>query len=113
MSFVPPNLCRLIMLSFSFEAADCIFFCFQVCLRRRKQRLLHCAVVGGGPTGVEFSGELSDFIMRDVHQRYAHVKNSIHVTLVEVGVHKKISLGDGGLSHDVATAISASPVVVY
>jgi len=95
------------MLSFSFEAADCIFFCFQVCLRRRKQRLLHCAVVGGGPTGVEFSGELSDFIMRDVHQRYAHVKNYIHVTLVE------ISLGDGGLSHDVATAISASPVVVY
>lgn len=33
-----------------------------------KKRLLHCVVVGGGPTGVEFSGELSDFIKRDVHQ---------------------------------------------
>lgn len=48
-----------------------------------KRRLLHCVVVGGGPTGVEFSGELSDFIMKDVHQRYAHVKDFIHVTLIE------------------------------
>ncbi|KAK6935719.1 FAD/NAD(P)-binding domain [Dillenia turbinata] len=48
-----------------------------------KRRLLHCVVVGGGPTGVEFSGKLSDFIRRDVHQRYAHVKNYIHVTLIE------------------------------
>lgn len=49
-----------------------------------KSRLLHCVVVGGGPTGVEFSGELSDFIQRDVRQRYSHVKNYIHVTLIEV-----------------------------
>lgn len=49
-----------------------------------KRRLLHCVVVGGGPTGVEFSGELSDFITRDVHQRYSHVKDYIHVTLIEV-----------------------------
>lgn len=48
-----------------------------------KERLLHCVVIGGGPTGVEFSGELSDFIMRDVHQQYAHVKNYIRVTLIE------------------------------
>ncbi|KAL6563688.1 Internal alternative NAD(P)H-ubiquinone oxidoreductase A1, mitochondrial [Orobanche gracilis] len=48
-----------------------------------KRRLLHCVVVGGGPTGVEFSGELSDFIKKDVHQRYTHVKDYIHVTLVE------------------------------
>lgn len=48
-----------------------------------KMRLLHCVVVGGGPTGVEFSGELSDFIKRDVYYRYAHVKNYIHVTLIE------------------------------
>ncbi|CAK9179189.1 unnamed protein product [Ilex paraguariensis] len=48
-----------------------------------KLRLLHCVVVGGGPTGVEFSGELSDFITRDVHQRYAHVKDYIRVTLIE------------------------------
>ncbi|KAG6419106.1 hypothetical protein SASPL_121315 [Salvia splendens] len=48
-----------------------------------KERLLHCVVISGGPTCVEFSGELSDFIMRDVRQRYAHVKNYIKVTLIE------------------------------
>uniref|UniRef100_M0ZYF1 FAD/NAD(P)-binding domain-containing protein n=1 Tax=Solanum tuberosum TaxID=4113 RepID=M0ZYF1_SOLTU len=51
-----------------------------------KRRLLHCVVVGGGPTGVEFSGELSDFILKDVHQRYAHVKDYIHVTLIEASL---------------------------
>lgn len=49
-----------------------------------KSSLLHCVVVGGGPTGVEFSGELSDFIIRDVHERYSHVKDYINVTLIEV-----------------------------
>ncbi|CAI5996127.1 unnamed protein product [Closterium sp. NIES-65] len=48
-----------------------------------KRRLLSCVVVGGGPTGVEFSGELSDFIRRDVRSKYAHVKDYVHVTLVE------------------------------
>eukprot|EP00249_Psilotum_nudum_P010650 c22678_g1_i1 orf=372-1991(-) len=48
-----------------------------------KKRLLHCVVVGGGPTGVEFSGELSDFIKSDVHRMYAHVQGYIHVTLIE------------------------------
>lgn len=35
---------------------------------------------------MEFSGELSDFIIKDVHQRYAHVKDYIRVTLIEVSV---------------------------
>ncbi|XP_071736186.1 internal alternative NAD(P)H-ubiquinone oxidoreductase A1, mitochondrial-like [Rutidosis leptorrhynchoides] len=48
-----------------------------------KEQMLHCVVIGGGPTGVEFSGELSDFIVRDVKQRYTHVKNYIRVTLIE------------------------------
>ncbi|CAN1282267.1 Internal alternative NAD(P)H-ubiquinone oxidoreductase A1, mitochondrial [Linum perenne] len=50
---------------------------------QEKSRLLHCVVVGGGPTGVEFSGELSDFIVKDVHKRHAHVKDYIRVTLIE------------------------------
>ncbi|KAK6138216.1 hypothetical protein DH2020_028050 [Rehmannia glutinosa] len=36
-----------------------------------------------GSHRVEFSGELSDFIQKDVHKRYSHVKDYIHVTLVE------------------------------
>ena len=49
--------------------------------------LLHCVVIGGGPTGVEFSGELSDFIMKDVHESFPHVKDYIKVTLIEVLIH--------------------------
>lgn len=61
------------------------FFCAETGLsEEEKSRLLHCVVVGGGPTGVEFSGELSDFILKDVRQTYAHVKDYIHVTLIEV-----------------------------
>ncbi|XP_021830812.1 internal alternative NAD(P)H-ubiquinone oxidoreductase A1, mitochondrial-like [Prunus avium] len=48
-----------------------------------RKRLLHCVVIGGGPTGVEFSGELSDFIMKDVRERYTHVKDYVKVTLIE------------------------------
>ncbi|KAB2603782.1 internal alternative NAD(P)H-ubiquinone oxidoreductase A1 [Pyrus ussuriensis x Pyrus communis] len=48
-----------------------------------RKRILHCVVIGGGPTGVEFSGELSDFIMKDVQERYTHVKDYIKVTLIE------------------------------
>ncbi|KAK8697779.1 hypothetical protein V6N13_113916 [Hibiscus sabdariffa] len=62
-----------------------------------KRRLLHCVVVGGGPTGVEFSGELSDFIRRDVHERYSHVKDYIHVTLIEA--NEILSSFDDRLRH--------------
>ncbi|KAL3690754.1 hypothetical protein R1sor_004405 [Riccia sorocarpa] len=48
-----------------------------------KARILNCVVVGGGPTGVEFSGELSDFIRRDVLQKFSHMKGKVHVTLIE------------------------------
>ncbi|KAK6917481.1 FAD/NAD(P)-binding domain [Dillenia turbinata] len=48
-----------------------------------RKRLLQCVIIGGGPTGVEFSGELSDFIMRDVKERYTHAKDDIRVTIIE------------------------------
>ncbi|KAF6157211.1 hypothetical protein GIB67_041672 [Kingdonia uniflora] len=43
-----------------------------------KKHLLHCVIIGGGPTGLEFSGELSDFIMKDVRERYSHVKDDVN-----------------------------------
>ncbi|XP_062085686.1 internal alternative NAD(P)H-ubiquinone oxidoreductase A1, mitochondrial-like [Humulus lupulus] len=73
-----------------------------------KSRLLHCVVVGGGPTGVEFSGELSDFIMRDVRQRYAHVKNYIHVTLIEA--NEILSSFDDRLRHYATKQLTKSGV---
>lgn len=41
---------------------------------KERGRLLHFVVVGGGPTGVEFSAELSDFIHQDLIRYYPHVR---------------------------------------
>ncbi|POO03668.1 FAD/NAD(P)-binding domain containing protein [Trema orientale] len=73
-----------------------------------KKRLLHCVVIGGGPTGVEFSGELSDFIMRDVRERYSHVKDYIKVTLIEA--NEILSSFDVGLRQYATNHLTKSGV---
>ncbi|KMP08633.1 external NADH-ubiquinone oxidoreductase 1 [Coccidioides immitis H538.4] len=47
------------------------------------KRLLHMVVVGGGPTGVEFAGELQDFFNEDLKKWIPDIKDNFHVTLVE------------------------------
>ena len=47
------------------------------------KRLLHMVVVGGGPTGVEFAGELQDFFKEDLQKWIPQIKDDFHVTLVE------------------------------
>ena len=47
------------------------------------RRLLHMVVVGGGPTGVEFAGELQDFFENDLRKWIPEISNNFHVTLVE------------------------------
>ncbi|KAE8145664.1 NADH dehydrogenase [Aspergillus avenaceus] len=47
------------------------------------KRLLHMVVVGGGPTGVEFAGELQDFFEEDLKKWVPEIKENFHVTLVE------------------------------
>lgn len=47
------------------------------------QRLLHMVVVGGGPTGVEFAGELQDFFESDLKKWIPEIANNFRVTLVE------------------------------
>ncbi|KAF3451547.1 hypothetical protein FNV43_RR07642 [Rhamnella rubrinervis] len=73
-----------------------------------RKRLLHCVVIGGGPTGVEFSGELSDFIMKDVCERYTHVKDYIQVTLIEA--NEILSSFDVGLRQYAANHLTKSGV---
>ncbi|KAF2197969.1 FAD/NAD(P)-binding domain-containing protein [Delitschia confertaspora ATCC 74209] len=48
-----------------------------------RKRLLHMVVVGGGPTGVEFAGELQDFFNNDLKKWIPDIQDSFHVTLVE------------------------------
>jgi NADH:ubiquinone reductase (non-electrogenic) len=47
------------------------------------KRLLHMVVVGGGPTGVEFAGELQDFFAEDLRKWIPEIAENFHVTLVE------------------------------
>ncbi|KAL3438101.1 hypothetical protein BDV09DRAFT_192367 [Aspergillus tetrazonus] len=47
------------------------------------KRLLHMVVVGGGPTGVEFAGELQDFFEHDLRKWVPEIQENFRVTLVE------------------------------
>ncbi|KAK9321189.1 hypothetical protein V1517DRAFT_327231 [Lipomyces orientalis] len=48
-----------------------------------RKRLLHMVVVGGGPTGVEFAGELQDFFEEDLRKWVPEIADDFHVSLVE------------------------------
>lgn len=48
-----------------------------------KARLLHMVVVGGGPTGVEFAGELQDFFEEDIKKWVPEIADKFKVTLIE------------------------------
>ncbi|WVQ85982.1 hypothetical protein IAT38_008150 [Cryptococcus sp. DSM 104549] len=46
-------------------------------------RLMHMVVVGGGPTGVEYAGELHDFLIDDLKKWYPEVADRLRITLIE------------------------------
>ena len=50
----------------------------------RVKELLHFCVVGGGPTGVEFSAELNDFIVEDVRRLYPDLFKHVKITVFDV-----------------------------
>lgn len=50
-----------------------------------RRRLLHFIVVGGGPTGVEFAGELHDFLLQDLAKWFPEIAEFMQVTLIEAG----------------------------
>lgn len=52
-----------------------------------RKKILHFAVVGGGPTGVEFAAELHDFVNEDLVKLYPGLKEFVKITLLEAGDH--------------------------
>jgi len=48
-----------------------------------RSRLLHFVICGGGPTGVEFAAELSDFLSEDLSKSYPHLIADVKITIVE------------------------------
>ena len=47
--------------------------------------LLSFVIVGGGPTGVEFAGELDDYLREDVLRLHPHLRDFVRITLLEAG----------------------------
>ncbi|KAF9429951.1 hypothetical protein BGZ94_008907 [Podila epigama] len=76
-----------------------------------KNGLLHFAVVGGGPTGVEFSSELHDFIREDCSRLFPQLMN--HVTLAVYDVAPTILANfDHSLSEYCMTKFKRSGIEV-
>ncbi|KAK5158549.1 hypothetical protein LTS14_003569 [Recurvomyces mirabilis] len=49
-----------------------------------KKQLLNFAIVGGGPTGIEFSGELRDIVREDLARLYPHLIEHVQITVYDV-----------------------------
>lgn len=49
-----------------------------------RRQLLNFAIVGGGPTGFEFSAELHDLIHDDLSRLYPHLKGLANITVHDV-----------------------------
>eukprot|EP00435_Cladocopium_sp_Y103_P071269 s143_g37.t1 len=58
-----------------------------------RQRLLTFVVVGGGPTGCEFCGELSDFVKNDLRRFYPRLAPLVRILLLHRGATLLPSFG--------------------
>ena len=66
-----------------------VLSCFElaslpIATEAQKQQLLHFAVVGGGPTGMEFSAELHDFVRQDLRRLYPSLMPYVTITIYDV-----------------------------
>ncbi|OHF00138.1 hypothetical protein CORC01_04546 [Colletotrichum orchidophilum] len=50
----------------------------------QRRKLLHFAVVGGGPTGIEFAAELHDLIHEDLSKLYPHLMKFVGITIYDI-----------------------------
>ncbi|CAL8584612.1 hypothetical protein XPA_010199 [Xanthoria parietina] len=57
------------------------------CPPARKAELLHIAIVGGGPTGVEITAELDDLAHRELMDLYPDVAPYLHISIYDVAPH--------------------------
>ncbi|KAL8801217.1 MAG: hypothetical protein Q9182_004611 [Xanthomendoza sp. 2 TL-2023] len=57
------------------------------CPVARKRELLHIAIVGGGPTGVEITAELDDLAHKELHDLYPDVAQYLSISIYDVAPH--------------------------
>lgn len=49
-----------------------------------RRRMLHFAVVGGGPTGIEFAAELHDLVHEDLSRLYPHLMPHVSISIYDI-----------------------------
>ncbi|KAL8858863.1 MAG: hypothetical protein Q9178_004541 [Gyalolechia marmorata] len=57
------------------------------CPLERQKELLHVAIVGGGPTGVEITAELDDLAHKELQDLYPEVASYLHISIYDVAPH--------------------------
>lgn len=57
------------------------------CTVEEAKRILTFVIVGGGPTSIEFAGELHDFITKDIIRWYPDLRGATRVTVIEASDH--------------------------
>ncbi|KAL8728923.1 MAG: hypothetical protein Q9166_005090 [cf. Caloplaca sp. 2 TL-2023] len=57
------------------------------CPVERKKQLLHVAIVGGGPTGVEITAELDDLAHKELRDLYPEVAEYMRISIYDVAPH--------------------------
>lgn len=63
----------------AFEKAD-----LPVTTDQQRRELLHFAVVGGGPTGIEYAAELHDLIHEDLSKMYPALMKFVNITIYDI-----------------------------
>ncbi|KAG2424789.1 hypothetical protein HXX76_014213 [Chlamydomonas incerta] len=76
-----------------------------------RQAALHFVVVGGGPTGVEFAGTLSDFVREDLKKKYPALMKYVKVTLLN-NLPSILTQFDAKLQKSAASTLVANGVEV-
>lgn len=76
--------------------------CFELCHMpfisdETKSQLLHFVVVGGGPTGIEFAGNLSDLVSQDLSLMHPDLMKFVKITVYDVAP-KVLPMFDAALS---------------
>ncbi|TPX51197.1 hypothetical protein SeMB42_g01833 [Synchytrium endobioticum] len=54
---------------------------------QEKKKLLSFVIAGGGPTGVEFAAELSDFLVEDIRRLFPELAPYVQITIVDLADH--------------------------
>ena len=76
-----------------------------------REQLLRFAIIGGGPTGMEFAAELSDLVHDDISKLYPRLASKVGITVYDVAP-KVLSMFDDKLSQYAMKTFSRQGIAI-